>query len=164
MKEGDKVRIVATWDTKGVFGKLRAESEYTLGSLQASDQPSPPIRRKTVEESGAPENLKSEDSVRLAVGRAQADMRSMATALEAYCIDYSEYPKTLSVLTTPVAYITRVMTDPFSTSGAAYQYENPKQDWILWSVGPDRTDDRAKIPFDPTNGTLSKGDIIRVKQ
>jgi len=159
------VRIVATWDTKGIFGKLRAESDYTIGSLKASSPPLGPVSAIAIREgSDAPEDLKSEDSVRRTVGRAQADMRAMATALEAYHVDYSEYPKTLSVLTTPVAYITRVMTDPFSTSGAVYQYENPKQDWILWSVGPDRTDDRAKIPFDPTNGTLSKGDIIRLKQ
>ena len=166
MKEGDKVRIVATWDTKGIFGKMQAESEYTIASLQAPP-PQSPVSVSDVtarKESAAPEDLKPEDSVRRGVDRAKADMRSMATAVEAYGVDYNEYPKTLSLLTTPVAYITRVMTDPFSTSGATYQYENPKAVWILWSVGPDRTDDHGKIPYDPTNGTLSKGDIIRLKQ
>jgi hypothetical protein len=42
MKEGDKVRIVATWDTKGIFGKMRGETEYTLGSRVVGMKPQAP--------------------------------------------------------------------------------------------------------------------------
>lgn len=33
--------------------------------------------------------------------------------------------------------------------------------WTLWSHGPDNRDDHGVIAYDPTNGTLSQGDIIR---
>lgn len=33
--------------------------------------------------------------------------------------------------------------------------------WAIWSHGPDRTDDRARRAYDPTNGTLSDGDVMR---
>ncbi|MEN6626785.1 MAG: hypothetical protein ABFD69_11225 [Candidatus Sumerlaeia bacterium] len=36
---------------------------------------------------------------------------------------------------------------------------------LIYSVGPDRQDQRAEITYDPTNGTMSAGDIwIRVKK
>ncbi len=36
----------------------------------------------------------------------------------------------------------------------------PEEPRILWSPGPDGLDGGGKIPYDPTNGTLSAGDII----
>lgn len=130
---------------------------------------------------------------------------------------------TFATLTTPIAYITRMPTDPFSGKGAAFvpfAYRNAKvtaDGWVLTSVGPDGDllapdgrgnanaanplstasdsnspariadiNERAVIHFiegtgnytraqrdrmlvwiedlsyDPTNGTISEGDIIRV--
>ena len=63
-----------------------------------------------------------EAPVRSKVSRAKADMRSAATALEAYAVDYAVYPSDrgvhalqyVSMLTSPVAYITSVdFQDPF---------------------------------------------------
>jgi len=76
-----------------------------------------------------------EAQVRSKVSRVKADMRSVATALEAYCIDYNNYPPeddpnvpgplkygqwqyaqvTLIRLTTPVAYLSSLesIRDPF---------------------------------------------------
>jgi len=72
-----------------------------------------------------------EAQTRAKVSRSWSDMRSMATALEAYRIDYNAYPYDmgsgrvaprhfyaspflgLEVLTTPSAYITSVPKDPF---------------------------------------------------
>ncbi|MCX7048239.1 MAG: type II secretion system protein GspG, partial [Candidatus Sumerlaeota bacterium] len=76
-----------------------------------------------------------EAQVRSKVSRAHADMRSIATAIEAYYVDYNAYPlseEALSdgcvsplvtaswrfshwktCLTTPVAYITSIPQDPF---------------------------------------------------
>lgn len=34
-------------------------------------------------------------------------------------------------------------------------------EWTFWSHGPDNRDDHGVIPYDPTNGTISQGDIIR---
>jgi prepilin-type N-terminal cleavage/methylation domain-containing protein len=69
-----------------------------------------------------------EAQVRSKVARVKADMRSIATALEAYAVDYSNYPpegtdwdinvSRLNVLTSPVAYMTTInLHDPFSPEG-----------------------------------------------
>lgn len=69
-----------------------------------------------------------EAQVRSKVARVQADMRSIATALEAYRVDHNKYPPSnappgepieswfdrLIPLTTPVSFLTSVMLDPFS--------------------------------------------------
>jgi len=86
-------------------------------------------------------------------------------------------------LTTPVAFLTALPTDPFADSkGAVFGYWNDREmGWILFSAGPDQQYeiDPAKdydatkdnpLPqlflktYDPTNGTTSRGDIWRVKQ
>jgi len=96
----------------------------------------------------------------------KADLGTMATALEAYNVDYNQYPfssdmetikakgeaatkETLSCLTSPIAYIISIKEDPFSeTEGIPYFYYKPTKEkdpelieqgihWVLWSVGPD---------------------------
>jgi len=67
-----------------------------------------------------------EAQTRSKVARAKADMRSLATALEEYAVDYNYPPSTkglsdwdaLIPLTTPVAYITSLPPDPFLSKGA----------------------------------------------
>ncbi len=69
-----------------------------------------------------------EAQVRAKVSRVQSDMRTIATALESYRVDYPRYPDWDFVvfrfcLTTPVAYITSfssTFVDPFS-----YQLADP---------------------------------------
>jgi prepilin-type N-terminal cleavage/methylation domain-containing protein len=185
-----------------------------------------------------------EAQVRSKVSRVKADMRSLATALEAYAVDTNHYPvgwadpdpeyfgrwpiSLVVELTTPVAYITSVgFEDPFyGTKGLTdtghkrsplyyFSYEMysvtnppglttpPAGGWGNWmwlahhdahpgmecykgycllSYGPDRAhngaewsvwDDlpsyetdpdwpfRCNLVYDPTNGTVSRGDIIR---
>jgi hypothetical protein len=93
-------------------------------------------------------------------------MRMLQTALESYNVDWNAYPRTLApCLTTPIAYITAIPGDPFAPQPKPLQYElNGKSMWKLWSVGPDQKDDKAALEFDPTNGTVSAGDLIRSKQ
>lgn len=169
-----------------------------------------------------------EAQVRSKVSRVKADQRTVATALEAYMVDNNRYPRhywpagttalmtrsnlTLTVLTTPIAYITstNAMRDPFLENttaivgpglpgaGTQYQadyqsyqtYETFMQDygtpenfaaWCLWSYGPDASEDAIQFRmynyavnptpgnlaqfslgiYDPTNGTISGGDIAR---
>jgi type II secretion system protein G len=73
-----------------------------------------------------------EAQTRSKVSRVKADMRSLATALEAYCVDTNKYPPAkarndlwganppeeplsfrMLVLTTPISYITVIPSDPF---------------------------------------------------
>jgi prepilin-type N-terminal cleavage/methylation domain-containing protein len=58
---------------------------------------------------------------RAKVSRAKADMKSIATAIESYCVDAAQYPPndgrygvTPSGLTTPISYISSRPPDPFA--------------------------------------------------
>ncbi len=65
-----------------------------------------------------------EAQIRAKVGRAVSDMRTIAGAVEAYCVDHGKYPPNSADgfgvvpanLSTPVAYVTvAYMTDPFNS-------------------------------------------------
>lgn len=160
-----------------------------------------------------------EAQVRAKVSRVKTDMRSMATAIEAYDVEHTALPPFFEMyrLSTPVAYITSgLLPDPFGTEDAflvgdqaIYFYSpldrrsgdiadffdvimpgigmTPEEEanilrhrWILDSNGPDRQLELLKYPppfliqlaefilgatqnsdeiYDPTNGTVSGGDI-----
>jgi len=166
-----------------------------------------------------------EAQTRAKVSRVKSDQRTVATAMEAYFVDYNRYPNDsdntigkngedgLARLTTPVGFITDLATDPFqvmlnkNNNDASVNFElasgsdnagwGPQpppsgfsgrgnktgvavQSWVLISVGTDvqpisAADDTsgndeypgtATIPvvmtsYDPTNGTISNGDIYR---
>jgi prepilin-type N-terminal cleavage/methylation domain-containing protein len=175
-----------------------------------------------------------EAQVRAKVSRARADMRSAATALEAYYVDNNRYPLMRMVapgfplivpdraimpagtarsfnqatlpfqLTTPISYLTSLFDDPFKNINAKrvltngqilpatdvndpttrhYRYDNIFQlttipgfgfdnadlaeygQWRLTSIGPDGEfyGSIGRRVYDPTNGTLSLGDIIRTQ-
>lgn len=175
-----------------------------------------------------------EAQTRAKVSRTKADMRSVATALEAYFVDSNRYPvistgppfsvpgggnfgavdpcvRSGGGLTTPIAYITSIPQDPFgpvfpdddftfggaTTITPAYYYctkawfdcrgfpwkvfpaitgnSNPAK-WVLQSKGPDKyfsKSSRSGIPgvdeldepyrwqYEPTNGTVSVGNVVR---
>jgi len=160
-----------------------------------------------------------EAQVRAKVGRCKSDMRSMATALEAYSTDWNYYPpygrldrsggfqyparqndmndKMSFVgppITTPVAYLTTVPADPFATQLQGppvirlVEYLNLDQhvgnfsappppfapklipawgSWRMVAAGPDQDrglDIKQNIVYDPTNGTVSDGDIVRCQR
>ncbi len=152
--------------------------------------------------------------VRAKVSRAKAELKSLQTAVEAYYVDENSYPiysetnfynLGLRRLTSPIAYIGSVPSDPFKYKGTWYGgngapgwywgYTNasgtpPPQPnaYIMWSNGPDiynqlpgfmpRADIEADLncravldtptwwgfiggsyTYDPSNGTVSLGDI-----
>jgi prepilin-type N-terminal cleavage/methylation domain-containing protein len=181
-----------------------------------------------------------EAQTRAKVSRAKADMRAMATAVESYAVDANKYPFYHNALdpgfpsynrtapgslaaerfefrlpdriTTPVAYVTSLLNDPFpnldtaevtertqhpfhysndqdysanpgATPGSidqypvrflftqanapgmpAGQYSNNSVVWYLMSHAPDTDHDspddgRPSTNYDPTNGTISNGDL-----
>lgn len=149
-----------------------------------------------------------EAQVRSKVSRAKSDIRSVATALEVYRVDYNKYPPEnydsplnsndhgaictpnimkLTRLTTPQAYITSIPQDPFAINGDIANtisphvyhyaaYNDPMNDdgawwleegragrkWVLQSNGPDQTPWPYQYPeYDPTNGTVSDGNVLR---
>jgi len=129
-----------------------------------------------------------EAQTRAKVSRVETDMRSVAVALEAYRVDNNAYPPSASPpawqpdtqtwrLTTPVAYITAIPHDPFVRTvpeqlpGGAFGVFGPyihyvdksllDQYWLLFSYGPDCDMEFSELHYDPTNGTISDGDIYR---
>ena len=164
-----------------------------------------------------------EAQTRAKVSRIYADMRSCATAIETYCIDYNHYPayggrEELITptpplldggphflpyrLTTPVAYLTSLFMEVFEGKNTpegcpkihelhyfnryqsptwwsggggnpeppynrerfwreGYGVEASRYQWFLSSNGPDLWCDGAGLDiYDPTNGTVSKGDLV----
>ena len=92
-----------------------------------------------------------EAQVRSKVSRVKADMRTMATALESYCIDNNQYPPCekpsalgtdpklyLWRLTTPIAFLSSFPTDPFDTmgtfggQGSLGQFTAPRTTYIYY--------------------------------
>ena len=139
-----------------------------------------------------------EFQVRAKVARVHNDLRTLATALEAYCVDNGEYiphidsPDEWIPLTTPIAYISSILMDPFAEQRARnwdfgyvamiYHMEplpppwgstlpggilgnqlfDRGQVWLIWSVGPDLEHNMHICgAYDPTNGSVSLGDIYR---
>jgi type II secretion system protein G len=175
-----------------------------------------------------------EAQTRAKVSRCKADLRSVATGLEAYYVDYNQYPSACeahnqhswvlnagnntppfhsrqpSMLTTPIAYMTSlpedafrsskiVLTDPYLklfnkryiyfnfpylrisyptsfTSATNFGHAEPLAGkWLFYGVGPDQ-DEFNRIPltgalvgknvyidYDPTNGTISRGNVFRTQ-
>ena len=176
-----------------------------------------------------------EAQTRAKVSRNRADMRSIATALEAYAVDVNKYPaaieafqnqdpnvsgfseppfhsRTPSSITTPIAYMTSIPHDPFrekfNTTGDPFVdligkdrivyfnfqynfsvsnglYAPPAVNnftkasalagqWLLYSVGPDKDEFNTPVgasllglrvyrDYDPTNGTVSLGNVFRTQ-
>jgi len=178
-----------------------------------------------------------EAQTRAKVSRIKADVRSLATGLEAYSIDWNHFPPGCAIigdvpqtpyvsrlmrlqpLTTPVAFLTSIFPDVFNNKDQAQPetangapgfgrtvpeseirivvywsqflldawsfndiYINntfselpdevrKKSNWMLLSFGPDQVFDinTGSWPstihvYNPTNGTISRGDIIRSRQ
>ncbi len=97
--------------------------------------------------------------IRAKKARAQEDMRNIATALEAYYVDWNTYPGDLNALTGqedsdtntngsgdtsatgevgPITYMQQLPTDPFSP-GSNYNYATnpatgtPRTSWVLYT-------------------------------
>ena len=132
-----------------------------------------------------------EAQTRANVARVNNDQRSIAVALECYYVDNNTYPDRnvrlgaggfwQRQLTTPLAYMTCACRDPFcndcdNMDNLYYQYAHCEmmKTWMLCGVGPDGIDDFDEAKFmcgkkmaypaqyDPTNGTVSRGDVWRV--
>ncbi len=171
-----------------------------------------------------------EAQTRAKVSRVKADIRSAATAIEAYYVDWNAYPfdgynhvVTTNPrpynhqclprdISTPIAYMTSCqIADPFRqvvTAGGNWQATNVRYTnhhstygsawdavqsppntnlaaealyteifgiWRLNGAGPDKSYGPsgypttpsvgfAPVPYDPTNGTVSLGDILRTQK
>lgn len=101
--------------------------------------------------------------IRKNVSRVKADLRSIHTGMEAYRVDWNIYPQKLNLLTKPVAYLSSIPYDVFNNDSEPIKIKmRDDNKYVIYSIGPDKTDDNAEIEYDPTNGFESSGDIFRV--
>jgi len=122
---------------------------------------------------------------RLTVFHANGDYRALRAGLQKYFSDNHIYPAQLASLTTPINYINALPVDPFARPRQIYSYyaDASRSGWILWTPGLDHKfdltqsnigrlyDPNIKQPspelmlymWDPTNGTVSDGDIFYVQ-
>lgn len=147
-----------------------------------------------------------EPSTRSKTSQARSDLRSISTAIESYYIDHQQYPaallidcfptdkeslinaggeytrtfhpggKNLHGITTPVAYMSSIINNPWLN--APFAYHTTGECYILYSTGNDKdfdiqnpqyilsakTEEEAisrlsSKTYDPTNGQISSGDI-----
>ncbi|MDX1972712.1 MAG: hypothetical protein SFY68_09295, partial [Candidatus Sumerlaeia bacterium] len=128
---------------------------------------------------------RTEEEIKSNVSRTMADLRTLHTALESYKVDWNYYPAHLPAITTPISYVTQMPADVFEKPlgpgeeiPARYFSDQhlmgmpgvlklavPPQEpirFVAYSIGPDGLDDGAMIEYDPTNGIISSGDVIRI--
>jgi prepilin-type N-terminal cleavage/methylation domain-containing protein len=106
-----------------------------------------------------------EAQVRAKISRTKADMRSLATAVEAYLVDNNKLARTYrpsaawtrtivnAQFTTPVAYITSVFPDVFNLVDA----DTANRVLILWGSNPEVRDGSVMGQLDAIKGSAAAG-------
>ena len=134
-----------------------------------------PAKASKSPESAKMAQLSSDKETAKQVEQTRKDLRSMAVGLVAYKIDNKTYPFFAHTLTTPIAYLSKLPPDPFANQSIAppsgYR-PDPGPQYLkmlyapdlktvrFYSVGPDGKDEQGAIVYDPSNGTVSRGDIV----
>jgi hypothetical protein len=83
-----------------------------------------------------------------------------AVALERYKSARGGYPDSLAALLS-TSHVYSLPVDPFS--GKPLGYRRTAEGYLLYSVGPDRLDQKGEVeydPYDPVKGRYSEGDIL----
>jgi len=95
-------------------------------------------------------------TIRAKISLARMVNLQAAISLRHYYLKYEEWPQipiTGELLDQPGM-------DAFSSDHSPHKLVEHENDLIVYSVGPDQKDDRAKMNYDPTNGIISSGDIF----
>lgn len=93
----------------------------------------------------------NEASIRAKVSCTKFDLLRIYTASKLYLLEHEDYPGLLNDLVPK--YLPDLPEDPF---GQKYKGINH----LFYSVGADGVDQNTAILYDPTNGTISSGDIF----
>ena len=86
----------------------------------------------------------------------QLHMAQVQAAIHWYHLKEKKWPKGLKDL--EPGYISKVPLDPFVDKPFRWSQDSTGVPFV-YSVGPDFKDDSVKVLYDPTNGTVSGGDI-----
>ena len=90
------------------------------------------------------------------VGYAKQELAYLAAALRVYQSNNQKMPEKLESLVPDLLH--SIPQDPFSN--APFIYAKQGEDYVLYSIGPDMTDDRAQINYDAIKDTTKGGDIV----
>ncbi len=90
-----------------------------------------------------------------ATARYQVTLLYLASKL--YQINKGEHPQKFNDLMPD--YFDAEIYDPFVEDGVTKPYAFDASKKMFYSIGPDKKDDLNKIPYDPSNGLSSRGDI-----
>jgi uncharacterized RDD family membrane protein YckC len=93
--------------------------------------------------------------------KAVDDMQALKSHLEEHYYRYDRYPITGEFRPFLKMSLGHIPRDPFN-HGQPYRYRSDGSTFTLWSIGPDREDNAARITYDPfqTRSVQQKGDII----
>lgn len=93
---------------------------------------------------------------RIFATESQNRITELTVALEYYRMKNKEYPDSLEQLSPGI--IKEPILDPIT--GKPFMYHKTDEAFELYSIGPDLKDDKGELVYDPTNGTVSAGDIV----
>ncbi|MEN6627090.1 MAG: M56 family metallopeptidase [Candidatus Sumerlaeia bacterium] len=102
--------------------------------------------------------------------RTNRNLESTASAAFSYAMVTRTFPGTIADLIANNKGHANEMLDLFtgrdakSTDTLKITYPDDYSKVFIYSVGPDGVDDHAAITYDPTNGTMSPGDIIQIRE
>ena len=116
---------------------------------------SSPFMKAKIFVSSYPNNL--EACTRDNASRASFDLLTIHTAMKIYRLEHGEAPSSLESLVPD--YLTHIPGDFFCPDDSPYRHAQS-----LYSVGPDKQDQKAQLMYDPTNGTISPGDIMLISR
>lgn len=102
--------------------------------------------------------------------KAASELRALQAAVESYYIHHSRvYPSDgsatwqteLTAAATKPKLIGAALADPFSTTAAQYKYDKSANGlyYVIWSLGPDNTDDLSSISDAGALGAAADDDI-----
>ena len=101
-------------------------------------------------------NMDQPPHIRQNIANANQEMTYLASAIRLYQSKNHKTPNKLEdLIPNP---LNTLPQDPFTS--LSFHYSNQSSEIVLYSFGPDTTDDHAQLLYDPTNGMMSQGDIL----
>ncbi|MFB3895784.1 MAG: hypothetical protein ACE14V_05720 [bacterium] len=83
-------------------------------------------------------------------------LAQLEAAIQTYRLEKKQWPNSQDDLK---SYLQPIPLDPYTDKPFLWTKNSANQP-IIYSFGPDRADNMAKLVYDPTNGTISNGDIF----
>ena len=102
----------------------------------------------------------AEADIRYQIMISKLRQTQLATAVETMKLEKGKCPETLNELAP--TYFAVLPFDPFTGKPFVYKTAAEGKQFYDYGLGPDQLDQRCSPLYDPTNGTLSPGDILMI--